>query len=298
MAGNYPDVPAARMSYDRDGSTVAHISSGGVVSTYGAGTVTDFNREIATSRAVIHSTFSGNNNWGILFPEPRDINAYHITWDSDNGTGISLNQVEYSTNTTTLADGTWTTIHASFGNTYIGIGGPTNVIALRNSITSTGLITGVKALRWNVSSGGNAASDNFRLCLMHLYGAPSAGQAPNRLRFWLPATNAEVGGAYMDWGNVPASTTINRDIRVKNPSATLTANDVVLSSEALTPGSPSHASMHTFSTDNVNFFSSLNIGNLAPGAISAVVRVRRTTTAGSQLSLWWTRIVAQAGSWT
>lgn len=288
MAGAYPDVPAHRMAWDRDG-TVGLIFNGG----FGAAPVT----MSAAQRAAGNNEWSdfmhfwdnaGTFGYAFVFPEARTVVGYSL--QIAGTAGSTVNSVQWSPNTTNGQDGTW---NNATQLDFLNNGGTANTPYMRNSIMAMGAAAGATGVRF-VRTGGNGS--HHPTTNWHLYGAPLS--APHRLRFWHPTSDAEVGGAYFDWGDVPRSTEILRDFRVRNPSATLTAGGVVVSSEALTPGSPSHASMHTFSLDGVNFFSSLNIGNLAPGAVSATVRVRRATPSESQLGLWWTRIVAHAGAWS
>jgi hypothetical protein len=130
--------------------------------------------------------------------------------------------------------------------------------------------------------------------VLHLYGSPSS--APDRLRIWHPSLDQEVGGAYFDWGNVPRGAVLQRQFRVKN-GRSLTAKSVSLSVEALTEASPAVVPMYAFSLDGATWSSSLVLGDLAPGATSAVVTVRFTCDPTAQLGLWTQRIVATAAQW-
>lgn len=277
MAGNYSDVPGPRMAYDRDGtiSLYGMSQSESVATPGGVNDLTLLNNESFDGVGSRYWTY-------LIFPQLRDIVGYAIhTSSGDRG-------IHTSTNTTTGLDGTWTS-----RGSYSTVGTTPQMRSI-----STVNWTGVKAIKVYADSGAytwNAVSHN----LIHLYGTISAGQTPDRLRIWHPTLDQEVTGAYFDWGDIQRNgASITKTFRIKNNSAALTANSIVLSSEALTDTTPTNAGQHTFAPDGVTFSSPLNIGNLAPGAISSEITVRRLTPTNAALSLWWTRINAVAGSWT
>lgn len=297
MAGNYPDVPDHRMAIDRDGTTLSRID-------HNASTVTALGG-LATMNAehgngvTIYSANSGNFSGLLIFPELRDIKGvYHGVMTSSNGGTVTNQGFQWSPNTTNGLDGTWTSLGA-FPYVWQNGNQGTNQIEtdkqwFRENITPYNL-TGVKAVRWRMNFG-TGGGMQFRI-RGHLYGQPTAGQAPNRLRFWHPTLDQEIPGAYFDFGDVARNTVLDKTFRVKNPSATLTAYSVSLTREALTDTSPTNVSAYQFSSDGVTFSDSLNLGDLAPSAISPVVYVRRTTPASAVLALWNVRFVASAASY-
>lgn len=289
MAGNYADVPGHRMAYDRDGSQLLFLDLGNssVITDYGAGSTTHqaWNNEGSGTNALGTNTDVRHYAACLIFPELRDIVGLWWRYYAQGGTAAPYFQT--SVDTTTGIDGTWVE------QTRAGHTTSSAKASMRNDIGAVSY-TGIKAFRVGKSTGNFDA--DWAVYQMHVYGSPAAGAASNRLRFWHPTTDAEVGGAYFDWGDRPRNTTIDRDFRVKNPSTTRTAQSVTLSNEALTDTTPTNASAHTFSVGGGPFTSSLNIGDLAPGAISPVVTVRRTTPPDAALSLWWTRMVASAAA--
>jgi hypothetical protein len=208
--------------------------------------------------------------------------------------GGTIQGVETSTNTTNGIDGTWT----NQGN-YVNTGNIVTPILLRNSITSLS-VAGVKAMRWLNASGAGGARNVRGL---QLFGAIAAGETPDRLRMWHPTLdeplddNTSADGAFFDWGDIQRNTTSDKTFRIKNNSATLTANGIVISQQTLTDTTPSVNSQFTFS-DGGAFASSIDIGNLAPGAISVVVTKRFTRPSNAILSLWTSRTIANPTSWT
>lgn len=287
MAGTYPDVPGRRMAYDRDGSVGFYIQ-GGVVTTLTSAEIESMNDD---DDSAVYSVFMNNppvRQWGLVFPELRDIAGYYIAARATAGDPSSL---QTSPNTTNGLDGTWTTVVASLPGDF-----STDPVKMRQNI-ATASFNGVKGIRFTL--GGGDAADNVSFRAWHLYGSPSSGSAPNRLLFYDPASAAQVGGAYFDWGDIPRGSTVSRSFRIHNPSATLTANSVVVSMEALTDTSPSNTGQHEFSVDGgTTWAATAVLGNLAPGATSSVIILRRNTSASAVLSLWSTRMVASASSWT
>lgn len=278
MAGNYADVPGHRMAYDRDGTTVAHFNPDVAdVSIYSSADMAQMNDE--DSGQVTMTTRGGGGAFlAFVFPELRSF----VGWFASL-TDWGINLVQSSPDTTNGKDGSWSDVTSATTT-----GAPGDYRTAINDVS----VASCKGVRFRSNSG--TSTDYIRV--FHIYGTPAAGEATNRLRFWHPTTDAEVGGAYFDWGDQPRSTTVDRDFRVKNPS-TLTAQSVTLSNEALTDTTPTNTSAHTFSVGGGPFESTLSIGDLAPGAVSPVVTVRRTTPPDAALSLWSTRMVASAAAW-
>lgn len=286
MAGNYPDAPAPRMAFDCDGSVGFILSGNGTGSStqMTAGEMSNLNDETASTVTL---PGGGTYSWGIIFPQLRDVIG--ITHAITNGWS---SQVQTSTDTTNGLDGTWTTQLASL---------PTpadlSAVGMRMNVQTVAW-SGVKCVRVNSPTSGN----RFAYWL-HLYGSISTGQTPDRLRLWHPTLDEPLDdpnsadGAYFDWAEATRGTSADKTFRIKNNSGTLTANSIVVSPNLLTDTTPTVASQMTFS-DGGAFTGSLNIGNLAPGAISSVITFRRTTLSNATLSLWTGRVLINPGSWT
>jgi len=285
MAGNYNDVPGQRMAYDRDGTVCVYVN--GTSATQQAQSLMVTMNDHGTTGWNFPD--EGNLQGVLIFPEKRDIVGVHQAVEYGGSSGWNTYYgFKTSVDTTNGIDGTWVTQ----ASPTTGIG---NRESMRENITPYNL-TGIKAVKWHWAGSWYGAGQYFRI-KPHLYGGPTSGEAPNRLRFWHPTLDQEVDGAYFDWGDIPRSTTVDKDFRIKNPSATLTAETVGLTMEALTDTTPSNVGQHSFTTDGVTFASSVNLGDLAPGVISPVVTLRRVTVADAVFSLWWTRIVASASAW-
>lgn len=288
MAGFYPDVTAPRMAYDRDGTVGINIATGyaSVVSQLSSGTLLALNDETSTNAV-------NGNGICLIFPELRDLRGILIRYhETGTGSSPSISATQWSANTTNGIDGTW----ASLGT--LGSYGTGDPVQYRQNIQSLSA-NGVRGLRW--AQGGGGATITYRT--VHIYGALSAGENPDRLRMWHPTLdeplddNNSSDGAYLDWGDVVRGTTQDRAFRIKNNSATLTANSIDLSINVPSDTSPTVASQHTLS-DGGLFAATINIGNLAPGSISSVVTLRRTIASNATLSLWTGRITVNPGSWT
>lgn len=292
MVGLYPDAPGHRMAYDRDGSVVAalNITTATLIATLGS-----------SDRAGLNAEHLGPENFGtygyqvdvlngqvgaigILFPQLMDFVARYADVYAIGG---SVTNFQWSPNTTNLLDGTWNTVGAGFLDRTSDKGDMRSPNAWVQA--------GVKAVRWTYTRGGGTGW--CRYDTLHLYGSPAAGENPNRLRFWQSAVDAEIVPAHFDLGDIQQGTQQNVAFRIKNNSATLTAQSISVSTEAITDTSPSNVGQHTLSTDGVVYTASINIGNLAPGAISPVLYMRRQTSPSAVFGLWWTRFIASAASW-
>jgi len=289
-AGNYTDLPDHRIEYDRDGTAGLRINPDNTITELSGAQMQNMNDEDADA-GVGAQAAGASTRWAFVFPDLRDIVAYYA--NMADGTPGSL---ERSTNSTNGLDGTW----ASVVNPWTRDGGSQKP-NYRTSIQTVS-INAQKAVRFNVTASSNLSG--FRA--LHLYGKRSA-VATQYLTLWRPNTAAgseptgdsRATSAHFDWGDVPRSSSADRKFRVKNEHGTLTANDVTITIEALTDTTPSVPGQFLFSDDGVNFAASLNIGNLAPGALSADLWVRRTTPSNASLSVWSARILAEAdGGWS
>lgn len=293
MAGNYPDVPAPRMAYDRDGTQVLHVNFSVASSTaLAASTIQSLNGESNTGYQVATDD-STSRAIVFIFPQLRDISAYMVRLQE---TPATVGALERSTNTTNGIDGTWTSVVSPWSSQTT-----TSNLVLRNNITTQSIL-GVKALRFR----GNTSSDSnreFRIFNIHLYGGIASGETVDRLRMWHPTLDEPLDdlnaadGAYLDWAEVTRGTTADRTFRIKNNSSSLTANSISVATQASTDANPALGPQFTYS-DGGSFATSITITSLPPGAISNVITVRRTTPTNATLALWWLRTVAEAGSWT
>lgn len=283
---NYPHPPGHRMAYDRDGSVVL-IITGGTPSQQSSTVAVHLNDEDS-----VGGIESGTPVFqiAVLFPQLRDLAAYWVLASQYPISPWTASALETSPDTTTGVDGTWTSRAAPFLYTDSSVATP----YYRNSIRQLS-VAGIKAVRFTFSQTGGYDANVFGL---HLYGDISAGSEGDCLQLWDPAIDQRIAAAALDFGDVPRSNVSQKQFRLKNRSATKTANSVVVGLEALTDATPSLGSQHQFSLDGSTWASTVTVTAIAPGAISPIVYVRRSTDAAAALSVWAARITAVAGSWT
>lgn len=300
MAGFFPDVPAYRFPLDRDGSRLLlrNITAATPWEDQTARLLT-----LQDESSTNWNFGSGSSNhlyeFSLVFPEPRDVSAYHVgvyAPSSGGGSPSQFNPQEMyaSTDTTDGMDGAWSVIADPFIDTDTS-STTTHQIRNRDSIqplTQTG-IRGIR-IRYHRSSGSNAPS--FLIYLWHLYGSIPAGSNDDRVEFWDPSIDQQMPHAHLDFGDMPVGTQKQKQFRIKNLSSTLTANSVDLATEDLE--SSGLASGLQLSLDGTNWLSSVNLGNLGPGVISATVNVRRTVGPAESLRPRVGRINAVAASWS
>lgn len=278
MAGFYPDVPANRFAYHLDGTTVLLRDGSNNLYNMTSSAANINDEDFATG----YNVDSGKNGIIFMFPELRNVQGYLFS-QSTNSSWLSSLTLESSTDTTSGIDGTWTMVANPFQML-------TNTLVpqYRQSINAISANL-VKALRFNFTEG----SGTNEIRGLHLYGSIPVTENPDRLIFWEPVNNNETPGPYFDWGDIPLSTAATKQFRIKNNSATLTANSIAVSAGPLT-----YTMALQFSTDNVSFSSSINIGNLVPGATSSILYVKRTVPGGESLRVQAIVLSAVASSWT
>lgn len=313
MAGSYPDAPWRRMAWDEDGTIFWYASS---LTTYFTGTVMPGEERDVTEkgyanneRTLINGTAetldagggggSLHHSFFIIFPELRDV--YGLAYwavASNSGSAMVPTDFEYSVNTTNGIDGTWVSVYALYPiqdllyTTYswdhwyrIGI------------VTDDPLpVTGIRGLRWmQLLPAGLIAQGWWHH--LHIYGDKATGATPDRLLFIDNDTGLEFEGP-LDWGDVPRGTTLTHEIKVMNNSATLTANDIDLSFEALTGPS---AGWHSMSDSGGAFGGTLNITSIAPTAsypAADTITIKLIVGDAENLGLQSCRLQAVTASWT
>lgn len=288
MAGNYPDVPGHRFVLDDDGTQMYRILSSVVTQLSGA-TIEGISRDVAFRNTETDTLSTTGSYTMYYFPEPRTITGIFVNFKTQVGT-LVISAIEYSTNTTNGTDGDWATLVAApVIYPYVETS-----VKYRDAILSVSSTPNVRAIRIGVTMS-SGSGDVHHNC--HIFGEIPASSNPNRLAVWNPSTDVPIGGAYLDWGDSPRSSSDDVTFRVKNLSSTLTASDITLSCDAITDGSPSVAGMHLLSLDGSTFTATVNIASLAPGAISSVVTMRRVLPSNAPLGKWALRTHAAAASW-
>lgn len=283
MAGFYADVPGHKLALDKDGTQWFKYTAAGVGTAMTSGEIASVN-DWATG-----GPDPGVNGWvSAVFPEKRDVAAVSCFTDRNGALSGTL-VVSTSIDTTNGIDGTWVTgVTISEADYEQSPQSPAGRLLIKPLAVSG--VKGVKA----VNTGSNASGG----MTFHVYGFVTAGASVDRLAFWHPTLDQELTPAYLDWGDVPRNTNETRQLRVKNMSAAKTANTPRVALDALTDTTPSVVGQHAVSVDNSTWLSQVNLSTLAPGAISPVVYVKRTTPLTAQPSLWSIRVFAEATTWS
>lgn len=284
MAGNYPDAPSWRMATDRDGTQWFHVSPTNVITALSNANAIILNDETTSYYAPPVAT--GAQRLMAIFPELRDLDAYFVSMAASGF--MTSWTVDVSTNTTNGLDGTWTQIATSTTPPSASV-----APAYRSPVSTTQLA--IRAVRFNFIM---AASADLAIQAAHLYGEPAPGENPNRLALWHPTLDQRVTPAYFDWGNSPRASSADLTFRVKNLSPTLSADDIRVATEALTDGTPSVPGQHSLSVGGGAFLAQVNVGDLAPAALSSVVTLRRITPSNAQIGLFALRVFAEADAWS
>ncbi len=284
MAGNYMDAPATRLAYDRDGSVGIAATTSGVLTQIPVSGLQTMNSESEVNYIVPATSRSLT----IVFPIPIDLRAVFLAL----GNTVSV-EIATSKDTTTGLDGTWSTQVSA--NTYDR--GVSPNYRMSSQLTVFPTVSANLAVR-GVRITGTAANITL-LRALHIYGDPAASATPDRIVAWHPTLDQQISPAYFDWGNVARSSSADRKFRLKNISGNLSATDIDVYVEALTPGNPSVAGMHTLSdNDGASFLPGLVIPLLEPGEISTPITLRRVVPSNAQVSVWSARVAADVGEWT
>lgn len=214
-----------------------------------------------------------------IFPEARDILAYSVTasWRSDSQPILSI---KGSSDTTDGIDGTWSVLDS-----------PPTVDVTTNSLTRTRT---PKAVSWlnikAVQFYGYAYQTALTIYEVHFWGTYTL----TGLLLTHPTLDQPLTASDMDFGDVQRNGMVQKSFRVKNVSAQ-TANDVIVALDNTGSGSMYAGTNLTLGITA----KSLNIGNLAPGALSSVIVAQRDVgPAEAQGVQGSTRLSATASSWT
>lgn len=139
------------------------------------------------------------------------------------------------------------------------------------------------------------------LWFLHLYGEPDIEAAgENYLQAWRTDSDMRLGGATLSWGDVALGSSADKSFRIKNQSATHTANSVVLSVEDLLfYPTPSLAAQFLLSLDSGDTWGpTATLSAIGPGTVSSEIQIRRVTPTNSPLTSWSPKIRFDVGSWS
>ena len=283
MAGSYSDVPSHRIAYDLDGTvmwkayTPGDVALGGdTAGFYGSlnlppseqvlSTKQEYNDEDSVEVEQEGGPGDRDIAFAWVFPEKRDFfgffgDAHHQTTDG------KIKNLESSTDTTNGISGDWTELAAipdQFPGGYQAWGVHQAYREFIGKYTSTG----VRSVRIRIEpvKSSPAASDQCKLRAWHLYGDFATGANPDRLLFIDDDTGLEYDEV-QDWGDIPRGSVHDKEIFLRNNSATLAASSNVISFEGLFEDSYQWYSIRDNSGASTSFSTSLTInGPIAAGA--------------------------------
>lgn len=317
MAGSFPDYPSRKIPYDSDGSIVAvrypsHTSGTEEWLEWGDSDKADLNNIDEGPITWNPYSIEGNACVDVLagyfcetvfvFPEHRDLYGWWTTFSALNI--YSENQlivIAVSPDSTNGYDGTWTQIASfqigDFGSQryWGGLFNP-RIGDHRNNLREIDQ-SGIRAVRITAGwESGFISPCDWRSA--HFWGTISAGETPDRLLFIDNDTGLEYT-APQDWGDTPRGLTQDKEIKIKNNSATYSASAITLSftSEYLASDT-----WHTIMETGGSFDTTLLIGPIAAGAsypaAANVITIRNAVPAAANIGLYECRLEASAPTWT
>ncbi len=289
MAGSYPDVPSRRMAYDADGTVLLNRRTDTASFPWmeiGTTERTQLNEEDTTQKIVPQTApFQFNDNDGelcFIFPELREIDGLFV--QHDVGTVDRIKAVDVSADTTNGIGGTFSSLIANYTDV-------ADVIdSYRDNITSLASSNN-RAVRIKYDDLGGTDTE-FRM--IHLYGEISTGETPDRL-LWIDEVTGLEFTSDLDFGDVPRGGSEDREVRLRNNSATLTADTIQYTAEDLylTAAAWFTATLPSGSTFNAT----QQIASLAPATTTGIITLRRITPGTEIPLLYAAREYADVGSW-
>lgn len=295
MAGSYPDAPSRRMAWHEDGTVGWYRYQGGDNwGALGAGvTHMSSSQKINLNNEDDTSILSSQGNsvyWALIFPEPRDTYGVFLDWYGQ--TEPTLRDVQWSADTTNGISGTWTEFISSRTSPEDSV---INRYRTEIDVVSFAAVRSIRGIVYDVS----IFDEPSRLMAVHIYGAIASGETPDRILFIDNSTGLEFTSVH-DWGDVPRGTTLDKNIKIKNNSASLVASDIDFTFDDLTLSSDA---WYTLSDSGGAFSSTLNVaGPIAAGAsypAADVIRIRLTISdAETSLGLQSAYLRAFVNTWT
>jgi hypothetical protein len=295
----YPALIDRRMPYHRDGTRVASTATG-LPQSYGPSTYPSGAELIALNSAAV-LTASTYAPWAGLgqdqsfalwwfFPEQRELTGMFVGYGSGGGTNPGGALLEGSNDSTNGLDGTWET--PSYTDLFPSAPGTaTQVDSWRTGVKSISFTGGKRLIRIKGTVPQAGGGTFFSGTVVHLYGEKTAGQTPDDIIYIDHDTTPGVEFATPeDFGDRPLASTLIRQFRLKNTSATKTANTINIQC---------NDADFAISENGTTWVTTINISSLAAGAESATFYTRNTTPAvGSALGPRFAEIVTLVASWT
>lgn len=305
MAGSYPDVPGPRIAYDEDGTVVWQSNSlldgtfggDGLFTAFvlpptelGSSDLTELNDEDSATVTSDGGPAAVDYGWAWIWPEKRDIFGFY-GYATDNNNNY-IHEIHTSTDSRNGVTGTFTTEADKTGTNEDGLTVPTLIQPSDNTtwsvqhsyrefihpLSSTGTTSVRARVHTNKSAGG--AVDQAKVCAFHWYGSIVDSANPDRLLFIDADTGLEFDEV-QDWGDIPRGTVHDKEIWLKNNSASLAASSNVITFEGLYQDSYTWYSIQDNSDASPSFSSTLTVD----GPISAGARYPSTDTLTVRLTV-------------
>lgn len=290
MAGNYPDAPSRRMAWDADGSVGLIRNVGDRNAEWSGADKTELNDEDNISVSLPTGAGGSADHFVyVIFPELREVEGFFAKAQNSDGFN-AIGQVAFSGDTTNGIDGTWTEALADYNDQQTPAGSVVDF--WRTQITSLAL-SNVRGVRVRRNHNSALIMSSQLLRAIHLYGRPSLGETPDRLRFIDEGTGSEFTKP-KDYGDIPRGSTRDFQFRLRNNSTTLTANDVQVTAEDLFLGS---GAWYTFDVGG-GFQATISILSIAPGADSPVITCRQVVPVDALPHAHAGRVRATVASWS
>ena len=221
---------------------------------------------------------------GVIFPELREVDGVYAS--VEELAANRLNDFETSVDTTNIVDGTWVLQIADL-STACGAG-VTYPSDYRNEIASLA-VSGIRGIRFDHQ----VDQSDFRT--LHLYGEITAGETPDRL-LWIDEITGLEFTLPIDYGDVPRGSARDRGTRLKNNSATLTADTLQITAEALYLAS---GGWYTFDVAGGGFVSTnSDITSLGSTATSSLITIRQIVPDAETIGLHTARAYVNVASWS
>ena len=262
----YTALPDHRIPYDNDGTIVYHhITGTALTGAQPNSTLIAWQDEAFVGAGTSLDNGSAWTTY-FFFPEQREITGIYGEAEERNGPRV-ITSVQGSNDTANGLDGTWETASLPAGAPPAGT---TPADVWRTGIRAVSF-TGPKQscrVNWSGTTGGTSG----QVMSLHLYGEAAPGAMAHDLVF--VDQDAGVPGVFQapeDFGDQPLGTTVVRQFRLRNTSATRTATNINLQCNdsdfaiAENPAGP--------------WVVTIGIPSLAPGAETATLYVRCTTPA-------------------
>lgn len=283
MAGSYPDAPSRRMAWDADGSVSFYwaVNGSDFSTEHGASDKVNMNGEDDSTAPSGVGSGSPDHWTAVLFPELREIDGAFAARVG----GSSIQGLDHSPDTTNGRDGTWTTEVADLTD-YTSVPGN-----YRSGIVSMAA-SSKRGLRIRQNLAGTGSGAGWRA--IHIYGEIAAGQTPDRLLIIDETTGLEYT-APRDYGDVPRGSSEDREWRIRNNSASLTANTIQYTAEALVRDANTWYT-HTLPGGST-YQSTRQIASLAPATTTGVIVTRRVTP-GTAIDLYAARVYLNVDTWS